>query len=579
MIKKYITRDKFIDEFIKCLESGKDFELSNATVGGDISIKDIYERIKDKELKGCKIYKEIDEGIGTIVISININIYINNVKFNGKFEVHYEMSDIKDMGMLIKVIFNKDVEFGKSIFKGKANFVGGEFKGKVDFIDTIFEGEAYFKDNKFKRGAYFLDAKFKGGACFRKTIFEGEVMFLKAIFKETADFEDAIFNKDVEFKNSIFEGVANFRNGKFEREVYFKETKFYGEVMFLKAKFKKEAYFEEAIFKNAKFIKTTFEKDANFKNTKNLKLLFGESTFNGIADFRDIYFGLLSFVDCTFENLALFRKGKIKFKKSKKFEISLKKPDIHWIHTIVNVINNTIKDKCLAIFLNVQFLNKHSKIENFPLSKTSFLKTDVRDVMLLCEIKKEKILSHKLFKNGENNKGIYKEAYTILKNHLNYNSILAEYRNLRISIENNRTYEEASDLYKMEMELKKEYSKWYEKFAIILYGLISDYGESIHKPIFGIFFLIFATPFVLTLVYYLDLNSFINNQISNIIPEFLLPYIPIYIEHLKSVLGAKFYRGNSKSLLEVIIYCLYSVFLMIVMGNLYIALRRRLSRK
>ena len=63
-----------------------------------------------------------------------------------------------------------------------------------------------------------------------------------------------------------------------------------------------------------------------------------------------------------------------------------------------------IKDECLAIFLNTQFLNKHTKIEDFPLSKTSFLKTDVREVMILCDINKEEIFSHKLLKIKENKK-------------------------------------------------------------------------------------------------------------------------------------------------------------------------------
>ncbi|AEH06864.1 hypothetical protein [Methanothermococcus okinawensis] len=354
------------------------------------------------------------------------------------------------------------------------------------------------------------------------------------------------------------------------------------------------------------------------------------------------------------------------------------------------MINNIINDNYLAIFNNAQFLNKNTKIENFSLSKTSFLKTDVREVMLLCGIKKEEILSHKLLKFKEylllkdvdeelsniysgkynddsnlnfkiqkllleigndkphdftikivtwilpklkmplkttisviisillvlfiitpllitigfkmiyddiilisieliffvflypylkiynalkklkDNMDIYYSAYGVISEDLNYKSVLAEYRNLRLSIENNRTYIEASELFKKEMELIKEKSGIFEYIVIFLYGLISDYGESIKKPIIGLIILIFITPLILTAVYY------INPVIENIkFPDYLI----IYAGYLKSVLGDKFYIGNGKSLLDTLIYCLYSIASMIVIGNLYIALRRRLSRK
>ena len=169
--------------------------------------------------------------------------------------------------------------------------------------------------------------------------------------------------------------------------------------------------------------------------------------------------------------MALFRKSK-----------SSKDGDLKNENIDENILADT-KYANLTIFGDVRFLNKSSKIENFPLSKTSFLKTDVREVMILCDIKKEEILSHKLLKLKENAEGTYKEAYEILKYRLNEISVIAEYRNIRLSIEDNITYEKASELYQMEMKVKEEYYKGIEKLAIKFYGAISDYGESIKKPI------------------------------------------------------------------------------------------------
>ena len=129
------------------------------------------------------------------------------------------------------------------------------------------------------------------------------------------------------------------------------------------------------------------------------------------------------------------------------------------------------------------------------------------------------------------------------------------------------------------MELRKKYSKFPENWAIKLYGLISDYGESIHKPLIFMIVLIFTTP--LALMFADWLKSFIDSLIQYIPSNYFIyyTYLLTYTKYLKLVLGAKFYIGEGKTLPETIIYCIYSILSIIVMGNLYIALRRRLSRK
>jgi len=67
--------EDFYEKFIKYLTDGKTFKLENCTIKGNISIEDIYNRIKDNEtLK--ELIKE-DNLIESMVITNTITKYKN----------------------------------------------------------------------------------------------------------------------------------------------------------------------------------------------------------------------------------------------------------------------------------------------------------------------------------------------------------------------------------------------------------------------------------------------------------------------------------------------------------------------
>ncbi|WP_421077018.1 pentapeptide repeat-containing protein [Methanothermococcus sp. Ax23] len=581
--------EEFYEKFIECLKSGDEFKIYDAVVEGNIDIKEIYERIKnikDEELKGATLEKKDYK----IIIKININVYMVKVKFKGEFKMCYS-----------------------------TNF-------EEPNIRTIFGGNAFFTNSTFEKGANFDYSIFKKDAVFWLSKFgdKGSVKFRYSIFEGEAQFNNSVVGFRIHFMNSIFKGKADFSS---------------------------------AIFKHAEFNHAIFEKDADFKNTISGKLEFDKSTFEDVAYFRDIYFGILSFVDCTFKGMAEFRKGRIRFKKYEWYNnrYYVKRQD----KLRAKLISNTI-EYSLAIFNNAQFLNKHSKIKNFQLSKTSFLMTDVREIMLLCDIKKEKILSHMLFENklkesrdnknkpdeskdNEKTENENKTYYHILKNRgyfyfneliedINYNSVLAEYRNLRISVEDNMTYEEASNLYKMEMEFKKKYSKNnFEKLAIWFYNLVSNCGESVEISVLCICLAIVLLPlgaltynyhfshkyecFLFFLPFIILFSNWLINQIvkdkkiklnmNSKIKNFILLYVPVifwsaliiyygyylYTKYpllIRDTITAFFQLKIDDAMIEGTDNYkhfmknwepLIRVISLILLGNLYIALRRRLSRK
>ena len=634
----------------------------------------------------------------------------SNVVFNGDFN--------------FSVTFERDVSFNKAVFKKEVDFSNTTFGGNVNFEDAIFEktaiftniigglifkGNANFKNAKFKEDVSFNNATFEKDVDFSNAIFEGDASFSGIIggptFNGDANFNNVIFKKDVVFHYATFNGDAYFNNAVFEGDVDFsgiikcklalnedsngkifkewieyilseRRVVFEGYVGFNNSIFKKDAYFSAIFKEKVDFINSTFEGKVNFTGSIFNRVEFYHTTFNSHADFRNICFRLLLFADCIFEDVALFKKDEIKFERRiNQYIDSLKIPDIQKEFRRDKIICqieicrelDILKNENLAIFLNTQFLNKHTKIENFPLSKTSFLRTDVREVMILCNIKKEEILSHKLLKIKENRKDKDKKLENELKelldieydeiiNQFNYESVLAEYRNLRISIENNRTYVEASNLYKMEMELIKEtsFKKLNEKisksklkimaiifaifvlfigllytiliitiiFAVILlknknemedykiifegiiiylYGFLSDYGESILKPVIISAVLIYLFPILVPI---LDFNGLLFevkplnidnllNYLANIPKYYYDSIILNYNTHLKQTLRAFFQLRIDKDVINltnntlqkeqlqtlVSYEWLIRIISLILLGNIFIAIKRRLERK
>jgi uncharacterized protein YjbI with pentapeptide repeats len=581
--KDTMNKDEFCNRFVECLKNGETFELPEniKIVEEDISIVDIYEGIKDeKELNGANI----EEKDGKIIITINIKVKLTNIKFKGKFIMgHHSIS--KGVVCIIKLSFNKITNFDGSIFKEDVDFSNTVFKGDIThFGDSEFEGEADFHDSTFENGVNFVDTIFnnadfsratfkKEDANFKKATFKGKADFRKTKFKKAADFNEATFKDIVDFWNVKFnmdeshKGKTDFSNATFEKYVQFSFASFNKKVLFIHTTFEKEAYFKdakfngevdfgsstifkgEADFKDAKFNgevnfrSSVFKEEADFSSSTFNMINFEKLIFKSITKFTDISFGQMFFLESIFEDIVFFKK------------------------------KEENKDKGIAIFNKVAFGNKHAKIINFPLSKTSFLMTDVNEI-LITE-KAEEILRHKLLKFKEKGiikdkplKEIYEEALKYLEPHLdlNYNIVIAEYRNIRKSFENNRTYIEASELFKKEMELIKENANPFEKFIISIYGELSDYGESMFRPFEWMVFFIFMFP-IPFLVWEYNSKGHLEQNYS-------------YVVCLFDTLRAFFQLGikDTTSLMYPYEWFI-RVISLILLGNIFIAIKRRLERR
>ena len=514
----------FYEKFIEALKSEKKvFKIDNAVVEGDISIFEVYTQIKnDIELNKLITVKEFT---GESMVNVRKCVYIN---------------------IPVSIIAQK-VEFkGALFFYGGSEGIIFKHNNEDVFISLIFKKEVKFYISTFEKEAYFRGI----------------------IFDEYIEFTHFTFKKELSFENSVIKN-CQFFHATFKKEAYFSKTIFNDSTIFIDATFEGKAEFNHAEFKGkAEFNYAKFEKNVDFSKVIFNKTKFSESTFKSRADFDDIIFNLLSFVKCRFRDTTSFKKDVLNNEKIKRLKNRLENDEIMTIYEYEN----------LAIFNFVVF-DENTTIDNFPLSKTSFLRTDVRKIMLMEYIEKDEgiiekegILSYNLLINknkyeGHNdNKNTYNEAYDILKPNLKNKSVLAEYRNLRLSVEDNITYEEASNLYKLEMELRKKHSdNKFEKVAIWVYGKISNYGESVGKSVLCIFCgLIIFTILASILRYIVEWDIF---KIIEFWGVSLFEVIRIALQ-----MGTE---DKSLWLLEPLI----RITSLILLGNLYIAIRRRLSRK
>lgn len=159
------------------------------------------------------------------------------------------------------------------------NFSSAIFKGPVSFSEAIFNGPTLFS-----RATFESDARFDGCAM------EGRSTFLGATFKKAASFSDCYFRDTCSFSGASIAGIANFQRATFDGSLSFENAKL-EHAMFAASTFKKVS-FDRAIFARAAGFETAmFGKDASFRAaTFQWGALFTSAKFREAADFKGAQF-------------------------------------------------------------------------------------------------------------------------------------------------------------------------------------------------------------------------------------------------------------------------------------------------
>ncbi|MEO0297478.1 MAG: pentapeptide repeat-containing protein [candidate division WOR-3 bacterium] len=483
--------------------------------------------MRKKEFNFPVSFKNVDFGCE---IDFKYAKFDNKVDFSDAYfsdKAIFESAQFKGPAIFRTADFEKNVNFRNAIFDEGANF-----------HEVNFSGEAYFYGAAFKKNVNFENAKFNGKAVFRDTKFnrkeneEYKISFSDATFKDKVDFENAVFDNEINFGNVIFEGKTDFHQAKFNRKSSFSSTEFKDKVIFYDTHFENFSNFEwvkwnkEVFFINAIFYKKTNFENANFESRVYFsKISGGESmNFENVKFREELIFanssilGKVSFNHAKFYKFTKFENLRVKFLDFTECEIFsfLRLRKIQKLSDEISIENEKVSLERLLLKNSLELVDKktppiillrdlefigdgHLVLEDFDVSRTSFLKTNFYIVQQRVDFIRlnwdKKILIDDIFKRDEYKKWKnqelkgeeWEDIYKVIEEFEKENKEgLAEeiercYRQIRLTYEAMGEYPDAGDFYLLEMNARKRRLKGFLKGLHLLYGWISNFGESIER--------------------------------------------------------------------------------------------------
>lgn len=304
-----------------------------------------------------------------------------------------------------------------------------------------------FSGHSFPNKADFSGYIFPGGANFTSATFAGEADFTGATFSSSTYADRANFD------DCIFIGIARFY-----------EATFLGVATFARAKFSHEALFTRCSFADAaNFFRSQFLGEVNF----------WEVTFSSNAKFENAEFvKRAEFTQATFNKLTLFT-GAI-FSSGSTFEGTRYSQPPNFLSTVFNVP---------PLMINAQVTPTEKTWWKMVFGKTNLNDDDAK---------------------------LGKKRWQMFFGKANLNDDAAKYRRLKQLAQESRDHE--STLRFLGQELKAK--RFYETTGLslipnILYGILSNFGQSIARPLTWLFFFI-AIPSI----YYTTLAYPWTNGIS-----------------------------------------------------------------
>jgi hypothetical protein len=236
------------------------------------------------------------------------------------------------------------------------------------------------------------------------------------------------------------------------------------------------------------------------------------------------------------------------------------------------------------VFLSTAFKKPTiSQIIGYPLSRVSFMTTDIEGILLVpAREEEEDILDEIILKkggqksaDGPSEEDLITQLKYQLGPYITRETLQFEYKLIRKCLEVNRMFTEAADFFVREMRLARQRlprRNFLEKIAHCLYDILSRYGESINRPILFALSVNLLTPILLLLLP--PPNSF----------DIAISRLSEYTKYLEAVFAVFMQVRSFKDIefmknVPVIIEILIRIFAIIILGNLFVAVKRRLERR
>lgn len=387
--------------------------------------------------------------------------------------------------------FNDEIDFTGFIFPQSEN-------GKTSFNKCRFIGPAKFANCTFSPTCEMEEISFENVADFKFCVFIGKVSFRKCKFNEAAEFEkthfydDAIFaeistSSSIKFKGSKFGGQSNFCSAAIRQSADFSRCEFQGKAAFNNSKLWAEIEFRESnFFSEAEFIHISDANNISFTNTKfEKKIVFtrnivGQSNFSG-AQFKNeaifsmsafkgehyfnkcIFFAHTSFRGCEFSDHVEFDLAE--FKKTLNFSCLLTESEPKEAREIKNISFSGCKFLGTANFNNRIFSSKLNYAKKVIQKKEYFTEFVKAPTFHGCKFHQDTSFHGAIFYQDHGDEAA------------------RAYRTLKLAFEQLKSTREEQRFFKHEMQAERpELTGWKWLFSST-YGLFSDYGFSILRPL------------------------------------------------------------------------------------------------
>ena len=161
--------------------------------------------------------------------------WFNSANFSG--DAWLESATFSGAAGFSSATFSGVAWFDSATFSGDAGFERATFSGDAGFESAIFSESAWFNSATFSGDAGFERATFSGHAWFNSATFSGYAGFNSATFSGDAGFELAIFSESAWFNSATFSGYARFESATFSGDARFDSATFSGDARFESAIF------------------------------------------------------------------------------------------------------------------------------------------------------------------------------------------------------------------------------------------------------------------------------------------------------------------------------------------------------
>ncbi len=219
---------------------------------------------------------------------------ITNLRFsNQTFSSHADLSNSHIIFSVFRQCKFAEANLSRAEF-GRVKFISCQTSDDFDLSGATFNGDASFEESAFM-GLSLKGATFKSNSLFRAIKLKGELTFTEvtsqglAAFKHSefaaSDFSKSDF-READFSDSIWSGTLNFSDSRFAGTITFRGSQTTGELQAIKTKFNGLASFNSCKlsrirFTGAEFFEACTFSDADFGNAS----AFSNAIFHSDADF------------------------------------------------------------------------------------------------------------------------------------------------------------------------------------------------------------------------------------------------------------------------------------------------------